>query len=513
MNQPQNTKTVTQPPLPSCHYKISVPWKPVEDFQTCQPFPTFYTPRKITMALFTWPAALPVKGLTITRIFPSLLLTVPLVTSLSCVWLLINDVWTKVFFTLFTLRYFRFFGHVLGSWMYRPALIRPDPSFTRNDVTVILPTIDPHGPDFRECVESILVNNPACILVVTVGAVLREECQTVLRKLSIDAPYTQILVAALPEPSKRRQITHAMPNVTTAITIFADDHVFWPRNFIPSVLAPFEDQNVGMVATKKRVRRTTPGVWSWPSIVNFIACNYLQRHNWELRASNAIDGGVFVISGRTAVYRTDFLKDSHLLQRFCHEKFFFGLFGRDGLGPDDDNFLTREGMKKHWLVKFQDTEDATIETTLGEWPKFKDQLLRWARTTFRSNPVMLRDPDFFSRYTWSCFMVYWTGLVNFAIIWDVLLITTCILAEKTGGAELVLFLIFMFLTKITKIIPQFLRHPEDFPLVGCQILFGYVHSFIKLWALVTFWDCDWSGRNLNEVNPAHAGLDTSFFEI
>ncbi|KAF9772138.1 hypothetical protein IL306_010196 [Fusarium sp. DS 682] len=268
-----------------------------------------------------------------------------------------------------------------------------------------------------------------------------------------------------------------------------------------------------MVATKKRVRRTFPGVWSWPSIVNFIACNYLERHNWELRASNAIDGGVFVISGRTAVYRTDFLNDSNLLERFCHEKFFFGLFGGDGLGPDDDNFLTREGMKKQWLVKFQDTEDATIETTLGEWPKFKNQLLRWARTTFRSNPVMLRDPDFISRYTWSYFMVYWAGLFNFAIIWDTLLIAIYVLNKKTGGAELVLFLFFMFLTKVIKIIPHFLRYPEDFPLVVCQILFGYVHSFIKFWALLTFWDCGWSGRNLNEVNPEHAGLDTSFYQI
>ncbi|EGU85026.1 hypothetical protein FOXB_04446 [Fusarium oxysporum f. sp. conglutinans Fo5176] len=425
------------------------------------------------MTLFPWPTALPSKEHTPSRVLPSLLLIVPLIASLTCVWLLVNDIWTQVFCTLFTLRYLRLFGHVLGSWIYRPSPLKQDPSFLRSDVTVILPTIDPQGPDFRECVESILANNPACILVVTVGAVLREECQTVLRKLSVDAPHTQILVSALSEPSKRRQITHAMPSVTTAITIFADDHVFWPRSFIPSVLAPFEDQSVGMVATKKRVRRTTPGVLTWPSIVNFIACNYLQRHNWELRSSNAIDGGVFVISGRTAVYRTEFLNNTDLLQRFCHEKFCFGLLGGEGLGPDDDNFLTREGMKKKWLVKFQDTEDAAIETTLGEWPKFKDQLLRWARTTFRSNPVMLRDPAFISRYTWSCFMVYWAGLVNFAIVWDALLITTFVLAEKSGGAELVIFLIFMFWTKVIKIIPHFLQYPSDFPLVICQIAFGF----------------------------------------
>jgi cellulose synthase/poly-beta-1,6-N-acetylglucosamine synthase-like glycosyltransferase len=466
------------------------------------------------MSLFsTWPTALPAKSHTLARIFPTILLIMPLAATLSCTWFFSNDVWTKVFCTLFILRYLRLLGHVLGSWIYRPSQISPDPSFTRRDITVILPTIDPHGPDFRECVESILSNHPACILVVTVGDGLREECQTVLRKLSIDSPYTEISVSALSEPSKRRQITHAMPHVTTSITIFADDHVFWPANFIPSVLAPFDDQNVGMVATKKRVRRTTPGEWTWPSIVNFIACNYLQRHNWELRASNAIDGGVFVISGRTAVYRTEFLSNADLLERFCHEKFCFGLFGGQGLGPDDDNFLTRDAMKKHWLICFQDTEDATIETTLGEYPKFRDQLLRWARTTARSNPVMLRDLVFISRYPWSAFMVYWAALFNFALIWDALLIALLVKSEGTRPTEVMLLLIWMFWTKVVKIIPHFLRHPSEFPLVICQILFGYFHSFIKLWALITFCDCDWSGRNLSEIGGEQAELDTSFHRV
>ncbi|KAM0345604.1 hypothetical protein ACHAPU_006257 [Fusarium lateritium] len=463
--------------------------------------------------LTTWPTALPAKANILARIFPLLLLILPLAAALTCTWLFITDLWIKVFCTLFALRYFRLIGHLIGSCIYRPSEISPDPSFSHNDVTVILPTIDPHGPDFRECVESILANHPASILVVTVGNALREECQTVLRKLSLDYHDTEVLVAALSAPSKRRQITHAMPQVKTAITIFADDHVFWPANFIASVLAPFEDQHVGMVATKKRVRRTTPGEWSWPSIVNFIACNYLQRHNWELRASNAIDGGVFVISGRTAAYRTEFLKDRDLLIRFCEEKFCFGLFGGQGLGPDDDNFLTREAMKKHWLICFQDTEDATVETTLGVYPKFRDQLLRWARTTVRSNPVMLRDLSFVSRYPWSAFMVYWASLFNFALIWDGLLLAALIMTPYTRPTEVMLLLLWMFWTKVVKIIPNFLQHPSDFPLVVCQILFGYLHGFIKLWALVTFWDCDWSGRNLDDVSGENADLDISFHNV
>jgi hypothetical protein len=110
-------------------------------------------------------------------------------------------------------------------------------------------------------------------------------------------------------------------------------------------------------------------------------------------------------------------------------------------------------------------------------------------------------------------MVYWAALFNFALIWDTLLLIALIKAEGTRATEVLLLLMWMFWTKVVKIIPHFLRHPSDFPLVICQILFGYAHSFIKLWALVTFWDCDWSGRNLSEVGGEQAELDTLFHRV
>ncbi len=36
---------------------------------------------------------------------------------------------------------------------------------------------------------------------------------------------------------------------------------------------------------------------------------------------------MFVVSGRTAVYRTDILQDPTFLRGFTDEKFFFGKFG------------------------------------------------------------------------------------------------------------------------------------------------------------------------------------------
>ncbi|GJC78351.1 hypothetical protein ColLi_01189 [Colletotrichum liriopes] len=330
---------------------------------------------------------------------------------------------------------------------------------------------------------------------------MRARCEALAQVYRRNYPSTEIGVSAIPHPSKRRQVAHAVSQVRTEFTVLADDHVFWPScNFIPSALAPFEDENTGIVATYKRVRRTTP--------VNLIGCFYLLRHNWELRASNAIDGGVFVVSGRTAVYRSKFLKSSGLMHRFCNERFFFGLFGgKQGLGPDDDNFLTREAYRYGWNVKFQQTEECRIETSLGDESvtKFRGQLVRWARTTFRSNPCMLMRISHVSswRMPFTYFAVYGAALFNFALLWDAALIASLSYSTWSDGlfsmnvGKLVLWILW---SKTIKLWSHILHYPSDTPLLIFQVLFAYAHSVIKLWALLTFYDCSWSGRNLNAVD-------------
>jgi hypothetical protein len=62
--------------------------------------------------------------------------------------------------------------------------------------------------------------------------------------------------------------------------------------------------------------------------------------------------------------------------------------------------------------------------------------------------------------------------------------------------NLSILLCWIMLTKVAKVYPYYARHPEDIPLFPYYVLFAYFHSFLKAWAMITFWDCSWSGRNL-----------------
>lgn len=106
--------------------------------------------------------------------------------------------------------------------------------------------------------------------------------------------------------SKRAQVAHAAPQVVTPIAVMMDDHVFWRPGFLKAILCPFEDPNVGLVGTNKRVQRLD-GLGLWARIWNMLGALYLCRHNFEIRATNAVDGGVFVVSGRTYAIRTEIL--------------------------------------------------------------------------------------------------------------------------------------------------------------------------------------------------------------
>lgn len=402
------------------------------------------------------------------------------------------------FWFLFAFRYLRLVVHIISYlFLYKATPVPSRPSYHAADCTVILPTIDPCNQDFKECLYSILMNSPAAVLIVTVGRANERFCKTEMEKIQLAYPSTHLLVLATEVANKRRQVCAAIPFVTTRFTILADDHVFWSScNFIPTVLAPFEDPYVGCVGTNKVVRRDVSG-FGFRSFFNFLGCVYLERHNFELTSTNAIDGGVFVVSGRTSIIRSNILQEHAFIDGFSNETFFFGKFGP--LNADDDNFITRWLVKRNWKIKFQNCEDATVETTLGTYPKFLAQCLRWVRTTWRSNSASLfTDRTVWYSQPWCVYAVYITSFFNFALFYDATLMYTLYYHTSFGNNlnAVCAMAAWIFASKMVKLVPHFLRHPADLIFIPGYIAFAYYHSLIKLYALFTFYVTAWGGRNL-----------------
>ncbi|PMD57758.1 glycosyltransferase family 2 protein [Hyaloscypha bicolor E] len=382
----------------------------------------------------------------------------------------------------------KIFVHVVSYYLWtRPVPAPINPTITPEDVTVIVPTVCCFEQEFVDCIDSILINQPARIIISVVGHEKKIQAIRVCEK--IDA---RIEVVSTPEANKRTQLLKAVQGVRTPITVYADDHVFWPPTFLRSALAPFEDPIVGLAGTSKRVWRNR-NLPFWDNFFNYIACIYLERHNFECTATYNIDGGVFVVSGRTVLLRTSALHSLEYRTEFQDEYFV-------GIGPmkvDDDNFNTRFMVRHGYRTVFHNDPSATIETTLvhgtGQITKFRDQLLRWSRTTWRSNlKSLLTDRACYQRTPWTTYAMFISSFVNFALFYDLGLYWSL---KWSGAGHMCAFCMVLALSKLIKPLPHLAREWQDWKWVPMGILFAYAHSFIKLYSLWTIRDVAWSGRS------------------
>lgn len=181
--------------------------------------------------------------------------------------------------------------------------------------------------------------------------------------------------------NKRLQMIQGIPNVTTAITIFADDDVIWTSKFLTHILAAFENPKVGAAGGYAGARRNRHvNVWE------FLGACYLERWNFEIAATSHIDGGIPCLSGRTQTVLTKIVQDQDFVDYFMNEKW-LGCVSL--LAADDDNSLTNWLVNHDWDIRIQSTKEATLTTEVENDSAFLGQCVRWYRTTWRSNIACL----------------------------------------------------------------------------------------------------------------------------
>ena len=228
--------------------------------------------------------------------------------------------------------------------------------------------------------------DPFEIIVVTIHA-NHQRALRMVKEMELNC----IRVLSVPNPNKRRQMVRAIPEVRTKITLFADDDVTWPSKVLSWMLAPFEQDQYGGVATCQRLRRAVNPSLSG-RISNFLGALYLERRNFDCAATTYMDGGVPCLSGRTVAYRTKILQDPSFTDGFQNELW----LRRYRLNADDDNFITRWMVSKGWETYIQYHPEAEVQTTLEDGWKFILQCVRWSRSNWRSNLQSM----FVERHIW-----------------------------------------------------------------------------------------------------------------
>ena len=272
-------------------------------------------------------------------------------------------------------RYLRLFVNVLAFLFHRTIPIPDSPRLFSQDVTVVIPSLG--GDGIEDTIYSILATDPYEIILVTIDANL-ERAKKMVKKMMTE----KVRVYSVAQPNKRRQMVRAIPEVTTKITVFADDDVTWPSTLLPWMLAPLEHETYGGVGTNQRLRRAeSPTLLQ--TIWGFLGATYLQRRNFDCAACNCIDGGLPCLSGRTVAYRTKIISEDAFIAGFTNEV--WGWERNYQLNADDDNFITRWLVSHGHRIAFQYHKEAEVLTELESNVKFLKQCLRWSRSNWRSN--------------------------------------------------------------------------------------------------------------------------------
>lgn len=388
---------------------------------------------------------------------------------------------------------------------FKPRPRADKPAFSPRDVTVIIPTVFSNVEEVTRCLGRILRNNPAKVIVVTAQG----KVAAVNKCLGLEC-FRGVEVIGVPQLNKRQQMIAALREVNTEIVVFADDDVFWPSStYLDYLLACFEEPGVGAAGTRQRVRRNArPNLW------NFLGICYLERRNFNTGATNHIDGGISTLSGRTSAWRSCILKNHEFYYYFMNDAW----FGRP-LNTDDDKCLTRWAFSNGWKIALQFDDRAILETTLEDNPKFLHQCIRWARAHWRGNLTVMSNNTYWCSvpHLWTFYAIYISQFQTPALLVDggLTYLLYCGLQDyslQTRSSVLTVFIIWVLFTKIVKLIPHILRHPEDVIFLPASVLFSYLHGFINIYALFTLHVTCWGSRKLEDDEKLEKKITMPIFE-
>ena len=395
--------------------------------------------------------------------------------------------YSALFVILFFVRYLRTVVHAIVFYICIKPCHRGKSFYNTEDVTVVLPSI--LGDDILPCLRSIVANRPNRILLI-----IDRNKVVYMSRICDEQGFTNIRVLGVDEMGKRTQMVTGIKQVKTPIIAFADDDVEWHPDYLSYLLTPFKNPSVGAVGTEQRaIRASKPNIW------NILGICYLERRNFNNMAPNYIDGAVSTLSGRTAAYRTEILKNDEFYDFFVEDT-----FGGKRIKTGDDKRLTLATFRKGWKIGLIYTKEAALFTKLNGGIDYVNQCVRWARSHWQGNLAVVGTQTYWWRqHPWSAYAIYFGSLMTPALLvdgglWIILRRALQGLDVSTWNQRLMLggFVAWTLMAKTIKVLGHFRRHPADIKFLPAVIIFSYLHGLINLYAAFTMRCNKWHGRRI-----------------
>jgi cellulose synthase/poly-beta-1,6-N-acetylglucosamine synthase-like glycosyltransferase len=392
-------------------------------------------------------------------------------------------------------RYTRLIVGIYANLTVKAYPVSANPTFPSEKVTVVIPTTFKTPDELSLCIQGIQRCSPSEIFVVTGDA-------NVAAALALPAIASSqnVKVLGVAKLNKRTQLLAALDQVNTPLVVFADDDVFWPQGYLTQLTAIFEDSSVGAGGTCQQVRRNTTGAVT--NFWNILGISYLSRRVFNNITTNAIDGSISTLSGRTAAYRTCILKCDEFSYYFTHDTW----MGRP-LNSDDDKCLTRYVYSHGWSIAIQTS--TSLETTVEDNSAYLSQCLRWARAHWRGNFTVMMNETYWcsTKFAWGTYVIYASMFQSPSLFVDGSLFYLLSLALASSSSSVctgayAVFAVFLLFTKVVKMASHFMKHPGDIVWLPVLIAFSYAHGFLNLYAVATMTTTVWGGKNLHEESRA-----------
>jgi cellulose synthase/poly-beta-1,6-N-acetylglucosamine synthase-like glycosyltransferase len=283
-------------------------------------------------------------------------------------------------------------------------------------------------------------------------------------------------------PGKRDALARGWRAAETPLVALVDSDTIWDKHVALWVVAPFADPDIYGVGTRQNVYRPR-GLWQ------NVADLYLDyRYYDEIAAQSTMGQALSCLSGRTAVYRRQFLVDFE--EDFLTETF----RGVQCMSGDDKRLTTLLLEQGHRAVL---QREARVWSTFPDnFKGFSKQRIRWARNTWRSDLRAMGRGWIWQRK----FLAFTT--VDKSISTFTLLVAPCFFVWALAWEHwrvAVILGAWWLLSRAVKLLPYFGRRPQNLVLLPMFIVISIYMALLKIYALLTIGQHKWLTRDVAVV--------------